>query len=169
MTAGNHVTGDRIPLIPIKGYLLVPLPPTLDDLRATRLLDEVGAYVRKSKVTALIVDLSGVDLLDSFLARSIRDVATMASLMGVESVLSGMSPPIAITLIEMGMGISGVATTRDLDSAIAVLDKRRAEAAAADAFAETPAVASPPAPEPRADAPSGTEPSTPGRPEASNV
>ncbi len=74
-------------------------------------------------VTGLIIDVSAVDVMDSYVTRVVRDLALTARLMGVDTVVSGMQANVAITIIEMGLEIPGVATTLNLEQALEHLDQ----------------------------------------------
>jgi rsbT antagonist protein RsbS len=123
---------ERIPLIRLGHYLLVPIQVSLSDRLVEHLRDDIGEQIQKTEVRALIVDAHGIDLMDSFIARSVRDIGLMAQVMGVQTVICGMDPAIAITLVEMGMELRGVSTALNLDTAIAMLDRRLKQAEVRD-------------------------------------
>jgi rsbT antagonist protein RsbS len=70
-----------------------------------------------------VIDVSGIDVMDSYISRTIRDISIIARLMGVRTVISGMDAMIAMTLVEMGMDLSGVNTELNLESALDLLDR----------------------------------------------
>jgi rsbT antagonist protein RsbS len=110
-----------IPLIRLRDVLLVAIQvdPSDDVLRSLR--DEVAREIERADVRGVVVEVSGVGTFDSFIARSLRDTAQMARLMGAQTVVAGLDPAVAITLVEMGMTLTGVQTARDLDAALAML------------------------------------------------
>ncbi|HEY3450585.1 MAG TPA: STAS domain-containing protein [Myxococcales bacterium] len=117
-------TTERVPLIRIRSYLLASIQVALSDQMVVRLREDVAQALSRSDARALIVDVSGIDVMDSFIARAIRDIGLLSQVMGVETAVCGIDPMIAMTLVEMGMELKGVSTTRDLDSALAQLDAR---------------------------------------------
>jgi rsbT antagonist protein RsbS len=92
------------------------------------LKDDVAREIEASGPWGLVIDVSGVDIMDSYITRTIRDIALIARLMGVRTVLSGMAPMIAMTLVEMGMELAGVATELNLELALERLRSTREEA-----------------------------------------
>jgi rsbT antagonist protein RsbS len=107
-----------IPLIRLFGNLIVPIQVSLSDSQVERLRDDVTLAIEQGRVSGLIVDLSGVDMMDSYITRCIRDLALSARLMGVDTVVCGIPRAVVITLVEMGLGIPGVASALNLDRAL---------------------------------------------------
>jgi rsbT antagonist protein RsbS len=118
----------KIPIIKLYGNLVVPIQVALSDRLVARLKDDVSREIETSSPFGLVMDVSGVDIMDSYITRTIRDIALIARLMGVKTVLSGMAPMIAMTLVEMGMELEGVATELNLESALERLGRIRREA-----------------------------------------
>ncbi|MGC4122528.1 MAG: STAS domain-containing protein [Myxococcales bacterium] len=123
---------ERVPLIRVRGYLLASVQVALSDQMVVRLREDVANTLAHGDARALIVDVSGIDVMDSFIARAIRDIGLLSQMMGVPTAVCGIDPMIAMTLVEMGMELEGVSTTRDLDSALAQLDARLAREQAAE-------------------------------------
>jgi rsbT antagonist protein RsbS len=107
-----------IPLIRLFGNLIVPIQVSLSDSLVERLRDDVTLAIEQGRVSGLIVDLSGVDMMDSYITRCIRDLALSARLMGVDTVVCGIPRAVVITLVEMGLGIPGIASALNLDRAL---------------------------------------------------
>jgi rsbT antagonist protein RsbS len=107
-----------IPLIRLFGNLIVPIQVSLSDSQVERLRDDVTLAIEQGRVSGLIVDLSGVDMMDSYITRCIRDLALSARLMGVDTVVCGIPRAVVITLVEMGLGIPGIASALNLDRAL---------------------------------------------------
>ncbi|HRI67135.1 MAG TPA: STAS domain-containing protein [Polyangium sp.] len=114
--------GQRIPIVRLQGKLIVSIQTALSDTVVDRLQQDVATACERGDARGLVVDLSGVDILDSYITRSIRDLAVMARLMGVETVVCGLRPAVAMTLVEMGMELPGVRTALNLDRALSLLD-----------------------------------------------
>jgi len=116
-SAGALMTVDRT--------LLVQLNPSPSD-RAVRLLrDVVGHTLESQSLRGLVVDLKGVDAMDSYITRCIRDLAVCARLMGLPTVVCGVQPAVADTLVEMGLDLGNVRTTMNLDRALRALSDAR--------------------------------------------
>lgn len=109
----------RVPVIKLQDVLLVPMREHLDDRAMMRLVDEVGERIANDRAAGVIIDVSGVDVLDSFMTRTIRDLALSARLMGAITYLTGLQAAVAMTLVEMGLDVPGVRTTLNLDRALA--------------------------------------------------
>jgi rsbT antagonist protein RsbS len=113
--------GSGVPIIRLRDVLLVPIQVDPSDEVLRSLRDELAREIEKASVRGVVMEVSGVGTFDSFIAKSIRDTAQMARLMGAKTVVAGLDPGIAITLVEMGMTLSGVSTARDLEGALVLL------------------------------------------------
>jgi rsbT antagonist protein RsbS len=120
----------RIPIISLYGNLIVPIQGAIGDKAMTQLSDDVARAIDGDAARGLIVDVSGIAVMDSFVTRNIRDLALTARLMGIPAILSGLQPAVAITLIEMGLDIHGLETTLNLERALERLLQLRSEEAA---------------------------------------
>lgn len=118
---------DRIPLVRLRSFLLVPIHVELTDRLVMQLKDDVTRAVEARRVAGVIFDLTGIDFMDSFISRAIRDVSLMTRLMGVPTVLCGMHPSIAITIVEMGVELQGIPMVLDLDNALEQLESARTD------------------------------------------
>ncbi len=117
----------RIPIIKLYDNLIVSIQVALSDKLVRQLKDDVTMEIEKTGAQGLIVDLSGVDVMDSYISRAIRDIGVVARLMGVKTVLCGLDPMIAINLVEMDMNLEGIMTTLNMESAIEYLREQEAE------------------------------------------
>jgi rsbT antagonist protein RsbS len=122
-----------IPLIRLGETLIVSIQIQLSDQLVLALKDDLGEEIATQPTRAIILEVSGVDVFDSFIAASIRDLAQVARLMGAETVVAGLDPAMAITLVEMGMSMKGVRTSLNLDAALTLLGRCRSEAVRGDA------------------------------------
>lgn len=120
----------RIPIINLYRNLIVPIQGAVVDATMTRLIEDVTTRIERDGASGLVIDVSGVEVMDSFMTRNIRDLALTARLMGVHTVVSGLAPAVAIALVEMGLelGVSGagqhgLVTTLNLERAIEVLEE----------------------------------------------
>jgi rsbT antagonist protein RsbS len=110
-----------IPIIKLEDNLIVSIQVSLHDRLVMKLQDDIAHKIVKTKAKGLIVDVSSVEVMDSYIARAINDIGKNARIMGAESVIVGLQPAVAITLIEMGMTMDKVQTALNLDSGIAKL------------------------------------------------
>jgi rsbT antagonist protein RsbS len=112
----------RVPIIPLFGNLIVVVQGELTDAQTEMLREDIGLAVQSRGARGLVIDLSGVEVLDSYLTRAVHDCAVAARLMGVPTALSGLRPAVAMTLVEMGLDVRGAIKAMDLEHAIARLD-----------------------------------------------
>lgn len=108
---------DRLPIISLWKQVLVPLQGEITDALAERLLEQVLETVKTTDAEGLIIDLTGVWMVDSHLCSVLSKMAASARLMGAESSLCGMSAEVAITLQTMGIDLLGVRTALTLEEA----------------------------------------------------
>lgn len=113
----------RIPIVRLYDDLIVPVQVELSDDLALRLKDDVSNAIRSTETRGLVIDLSGVDILDSYITRVIHDIGAIARLMGTRAVVSGIDPLMAMALVEMGMDFGELATARNLEGALESLDE----------------------------------------------
>ena len=111
----------RIPIIELYSNLVVPIQGAIDDDAMARLQEDVTARIQSDGARGLVIDVSGIEFLDSFMTKNLRDLALTARLMGVSAIVSGLRPAVAITLVEMGLEIPGVKTTLNLERALEAL------------------------------------------------
>jgi rsbT antagonist protein RsbS len=119
----------RIPIIKIWHLLLIPLQGQIDDQLAEQLRQDILHKIQSTDVTGLLMDVTGLWLMDSHLCAVLSQIAAAARLMGTESLICGMSPEIALTLQTMGLELPNVGTELSLEEALArlgvgVLDQR---------------------------------------------
>jgi rsbT antagonist protein RsbS len=107
-----------IPIIKLGGHLIVSVQVALHDRLALKLQDDIAHEIVRSKANGLIIDVSAVEIIDSFIARTLNDIGKNSKTMGAETVIVGLQPAVAITLVEMGMEMKDVHTALDLDDGI---------------------------------------------------
>ena len=108
----------KIPILKLKDILITSIQIDLTDEEAIEFQTDVLAKVSETEANGVIVDITALDVVDSFMARVLNNTATMVRLLGAEVVLCGIQPSVAITLIEMGRELIGVETTLNLDQAM---------------------------------------------------
>jgi rsbT antagonist protein RsbS len=117
----TELESGRIPIIRMWDQLFVPLQGNVTDALAERLQTEVLESIATSKVSGLIIDLTGMWLIDSHMCAILSNIAVSARLMGTHTILSGMSPEIAITLETMGIDLEQVDTALSVEEAFELL------------------------------------------------
>ena len=120
---------DRIPILRLGSVLIVSVQGDLADAVAVALRHDVGAAVSSGGVTGVILDVSGVAIVDSYLGRVLTEIAADCSLLGASTVVAGIKPAVAITLVEMGLRLDGARTARSLEAAVSMLSTEVAPAA----------------------------------------
>ena len=120
----------RIPILQIEQFLVASIQVALHDASAVQFKDDLLDRIHETKARGLILDLTDMDVVDSFLGKLIGDVTEMAGLMGTTVVITGLQPAVAITLVELGLDLPGVVTALNLEKGMARLRQQIAEEAA---------------------------------------
>jgi len=111
-----------------RDYLIASIQTDLTDSEILAFRDELADRVGERRARAVIVDVTALDVIDSFLARSLRSLAITARLRGAETVIVGIQPDVAIAMAHFDLNLAPLRTALDLDEALAVLDRLRTEA-----------------------------------------
>jgi rsbT antagonist protein RsbS len=111
----------RIPIIKLWHMLLIPLQGEMTDELANQLMNEVLDRIHQLGCSGLVIDITGLWLVDSHLCSVLSQLSSAAALMGARTFISGMKPDIALTLETMGVQLQGVSTTLDLEDALEML------------------------------------------------
>lgn len=115
----NHAYAEStVPIIQLWGVLVVPVQGDVSDSQAGRLRDAILERIRKTAAQVLVIDVSGVAVLDSHLCSLLTDIAAAARLMGLASVVCGLGPEIVMTLQAMGIELGDVETAPTLEIAL---------------------------------------------------
>lgn len=120
MTGLEKVT---IPILKSGDCLITSPQVALHDKLAVQYKDDILEKIVETKAKGLVLDLSAIDVVDSFLVRQIGEIATAANIMGAQVVVVGLTPEVAMTLVEMGFSLKGVHTARNLEKGLEVLAK----------------------------------------------
>ena len=118
-----------IPIIQLHRVLIVSIQIDLSDNLVVDLKNDLAHELRARDVDGLIIELSGVDVIDSYIARALSDVANIGRLMGVRTVLVGIDPSMASTLVDMGMALRKLETALNLEAAVELFGPKRASTA----------------------------------------
>lgn len=114
----------RIPILKLKDVLIVSVQWELDDQTAIQFQEDLLKKMHETAARGVVIDLTPIDFIDSFIAKVLGDVIGMSGLMGAKVVITGIQPAVAITLIELGIRLEDVLTALDLENG---LDKLRQE------------------------------------------
>ena len=117
---------ERIPVLRMGPHLLVTIQVDMHDRLALALQDDLMGQIRDSGATGVLLDISALDLVDSFIGRTIGNIAAMARILDAETVVTGMRPAVAITLVELGLSLKGVRTALDVERGMALLQRATA-------------------------------------------
>lgn len=117
----THPTGGHVPVLRLGDVLLVTLQGDLYDSTAEQLQQDISERIVSSGVSGVVIDLSGVEIVDSFLGRVLAEIAAKAALLAAQTVVSGMRPAVAITLVELGLPLPGLRTALTTEDALRML------------------------------------------------
>ena len=110
-----------IPILRVGDNLLVTVQTDLHDAVAEAFQEDLLATIEKTGAAGLLIDVSGLDVVDSYVARVLADTGRMAKLMGTDTVIVGIRPEVAATLVRMGYSMTGVRTALNVDEGLALL------------------------------------------------
>jgi len=115
------MAGESISVVKVRDVLMVTMPPDPDDASVSALQMTVLQMMEQYEATGLVLDISAVETLDSFFARTVTETAQMAALMGGRTVIAGMRPSVAITATQLGLTLGRAMTALDVDRALDTL------------------------------------------------
>ena len=121
---------ERIPILKMGDFLLVSIQVDMHDQLALTLQDDLTAMIARTNTRGVLIDISSLNMVDSFIGRMLGDIAAMARILDAETVVVGMQPAVAITLVELGVSLRGVRTALNVEKGMDLL--RRALGLAAD-------------------------------------
>ena len=112
---------DAVHVVQIRSVLVATLADELDDNSAVAMQGELAALVVARRATGVLLDLSALEIVDSYISKVLGDTARIVSILGARVALVGMRPAVAITLVELGLSLDGVAKARTIDDGLALL------------------------------------------------
>lgn len=121
---------DRIPLLKIGDFLLVTVQVDMHDRLAVALQDDLTERIVSSRAKGVLIDISALDIVDSFIGRMLGNIAGMARILDAETVVVGMQPSVAITLVELGLSLPGIRTALNIDRGMDLLRAANGETGA---------------------------------------
>lgn len=115
------MNGMRIPILKVGRVLLVPIQVDMDDQTVLLLQENILTELERTGARGVLIDISMLEMVDSFIGRMLSDIAAMARIMDARTVVVGMQPAVAITLVELGLELNGVDTVLNVDEGIKLL------------------------------------------------
>src|SRR5439155_13870322 len=112
---------DRIPIIKMAEFLLVSIQVDMHDKLALTLQDDLTNQIVKSRARGVLIDISSLEIVDSFIGRMLANIAAMSRVLDAATVVVGMRPAVAITLVELGMSLTGVRTALNVERGMDLL------------------------------------------------
>ena len=112
---------ERIPILKMGDFLLVTIQVDMHDQLAMALQDDLTEKISRISARGVLIDISAVEVVDSFIGRMIANIAAMARILDAQTVLVGMQPAVAITLVELGLTLPGVRTALNVERGMALL------------------------------------------------
>jgi rsbT antagonist protein RsbS len=111
----------RIPILRVGRVLIVPIQVDMDDQTVVQLQERILLELEKACARGVLIDISLLEMIDSFIGRMLSDIAAMARVMDARTIVVGMQPAVAITLVELGLELRGVETVLNVDEGIKLL------------------------------------------------
>ncbi|MGE5621235.1 MAG: STAS domain-containing protein [archaeon] len=113
---------ERIPILKMGKYLLVTIQIDMHDRLALALQDDLTEMIVKTRAKGVLIDISSLEVVDSFIGRMLSNIASMSKVLDALTVVVGMRPAVAITMVELGLDMKGVRTALDMDRGIELLE-----------------------------------------------
>ena len=112
---------ERIPILKMGEFLLVTIQVDMHDRLATTLQDDLTERIVKARARGVLIDISSLEVVDSFIGRMLGNIAAMSRVLDAQTVVVGMRPAVAITLVELGLSLPGVRTALNVERGMALL------------------------------------------------
>ena len=112
---------DRIPILKMGDCLLVTIQVDMHDQLAVALQEDLTAQIAKYRSKGVLIDISSLEIVDSFIGRMLANIAAMSRVLDAQTVLTGMQPAVAITLVELGMTLAGIRTALNVERGMDLL------------------------------------------------
>ncbi|HEY9895711.1 MAG TPA: STAS domain-containing protein [Candidatus Sericytochromatia bacterium] len=112
---------ERIPILQMGHFLLVTIQVDMHDQLAMTLQDDLTNRITQTYAHGVLIDISALEIVDSFIGRILGNIAKMARVLGSETVVVGMQPAVAITLVELGLSLTGIRTALNVEKGMALL------------------------------------------------
>jgi rsbT antagonist protein RsbS len=112
---------DRVPILKIGEVLLVSIQVDMQDHMAMQLQSDLGQRIVETGCRGVIIDITGLDIVDSFVGRTLSTIAAISRVLDAETIVVGMRPAVAITLVELGLSLSGIRTAMNVERGMELL------------------------------------------------
>lgn len=112
---------DRVPILRLRDCLLVTVQVDMHDELAMTLQDDLTNKIVATKARGVLIDISALEMVDSFIGRMLGNIAAMSRILDAQTVVVGMQPAVAITLVELGLSLPGIRTALNVDAGLALL------------------------------------------------
>ncbi|BAY94935.1 STAS domain-containing protein [Tolypothrix sp. LEGE 11397] len=112
---------ERIPILKMGNYLLVTIQVDMHDRLAMTLQDDLTNRIAETRAHGVLIDISALEIVDSFIGRILGNIARMSRVLDAQTVVVGMQPAVAITLVELGLSLTGIRTALNLEKGMALL------------------------------------------------
>jgi rsbT antagonist protein RsbS len=112
---------ERIPILKFENFLLVSIQVDMHDQLALTLQDDLTQKIVATRARAVLIDISALEMVDSFMGRMLGNIASMSRILDAQTVVVGMRPAVAITLVELGLSLPGIRTALNVDAGLALL------------------------------------------------
>jgi rsbT antagonist protein RsbS len=117
---------ERIPILRMGNLLLVTIQVDMHDKLALNLQDDLTTKIAEVGARGVLIDISSLEIVDSFIGRTLANIASMAKVLDAQTVVVGMQPAVAITLVELGMSLPGIRTALNVESGMQFLEEATA-------------------------------------------
>lgn len=114
---------ERIPILRIGRLLLVSIQVDMHDRLAMRLQDDLTQQITDTNAKGVLIDISALEIVDSFIGRMIGNISAMARVLDAQTIVTGMQPAVAITLVELGISLNGIRTALNVERGMALLEE----------------------------------------------
>ena len=112
---------DRIPILKMGEFLLVTIQVDMHDRLAIQLQEDLTGRIAATRSRGVLIDISSLEIVDSFIGRMLGNIAGMSKVLGADTVVTGMQPSVAITLVELGLSLKGVRTALNVERGMDLL------------------------------------------------
>lgn len=116
---------ERIPILKVGRNLLVTIQVDMHDQTAIALQEDLTSRIVQTRASGVLIDISSLEIVDSFIGRMLANIAAMSRILGAATVVVGMQPSVAITLVELGLSLKGVRTALNVEKGMELLEAER--------------------------------------------